>query len=184
MGLADLFSQYAGIDPRNVPPEQAERDFDAICPECQHGTMSESVTDAFRSDRTPPFPDMLSRSFGEADPNQRASILNQVLSGLGPMVASGALGGLLQQVLGNRADDRSGSALPGAGASMPQVTPEQAARVDPRQVRDLAAEAERAQPGIVDRLGGFYAQNPALVKKLGGAALALIVANLATRGRR
>jgi hypothetical protein len=64
------------------------------------------------------------------------------------------------------------------------VPPEQAARVDPRQVRDLAAEAERAQPGIVERLGGFYAQNAALVKKLGGAALALIVANLATRGRQ
>ena len=43
----------------------------------------------------------------------------------------------------------------------------------PEQMREIAAQAEREQPGVIDQLGGFAARNPQLVKMLGGAAMVM-----------
>jgi len=42
-------------------------------------------------------------------------------------------------------------------------------------VRELAAEAQKNDPCIVERASEFYAQHPQLVQGLGAAALALIM---------
>ncbi|WP_193752511.1 hypothetical protein [Cupriavidus sp. IDO] len=41
-----------------------------------------------------------------------------------------------------------------------------------------AAHAEQSRPGAIDQLGNFYAQHPTLVKTLGGAALAIVLAKV------
>jgi hypothetical protein len=46
-------------------------------------------------------------------------------------------------------------------------------------VQELAAKAEQQNPGIVDRMGDFYAEHPTLVKAIGGAALAIALGHMA-----
>jgi hypothetical protein len=54
----------------------------------------------------------------------------------------------------------------------------------PEQVQEIAAKAENENPGIVDRMGDFYADNPTLVKAIGGAALAIVLGQVAQGMRR
>ena len=60
-------------------------------------------------------------------------------------------------------------------------TPEQAQAVSPDLVEQLATHAEKSDPSIVDKANAFYAQHPALVKTLGGAALSIMLAHMAQR---
>ena len=48
----------------------------------------------------------------------------------------------------------------------------------------MAETAKQSDPGIMDRVGGFYAQHPELVKMLGGAALAIALGRMANRTPR
>jgi hypothetical protein len=61
------------------------------------------------------------------------------------------------------------------------VTPEQAQQVPPEAVHQLAEQAQKNDPSIVDRASGFYAQHPTLVKALGAGSLALIMSHMSRR---
>jgi hypothetical protein len=74
------------------------------------------------------------------------------------------------------------SAQSGAGG-LPQVTPQQAQQVTPQEVQEIARRAEQHDPSVLDKVGGFYAQHPDLVKTLGGAALAIALAGISNRMR-
>ncbi|MEJ7711337.1 MAG: hypothetical protein WKF84_16110 [Pyrinomonadaceae bacterium] len=56
--------------------------------------FSQGLAEAFRSDQTPPFGNMLGQLFGQSNGPQRASILNTLISLAGPA--------LLSQVLNQR----------------------------------------------------------------------------------
>jgi hypothetical protein len=99
-------------------------------------------------------------------------MLNQLLGGMGPGLLSSLAGGALGNLGGL-------GGLLGGGGSQPQVTPEQASQMTPEQVQQIAAQAEQHNPGIVDRMGDFYAEHPTLVKTLGGAALAIALGHIA-----
>ena len=43
----------------------------------------------------------------------------------------------------------------------------------------IATHAEQHSPGIIDKMSGFYAQHPGLIKTLGGAALTIALAKMA-----
>ncbi|VXB28401.1 hypothetical protein [Massilia sp. 9I] len=169
--LGNLLNQYLGGAAANQ--QQAHDDFDRVAQNAPQDVLARGVTGALRSDQTPPFPQMVSQMFGQSDPHQRAGMLNQLLTTLGPAVlaqlGSGGLGGL-----GNLFGGRTPT----------QVTPEQASQVSPEQVRELAEKAEQENPSIVDRMGDFYAQNPTLVKAIGGAALAIALGHMAQNMRR
>jgi hypothetical protein len=72
----------------------------------------------------------------------------------------------------------------GGAMAAPQLTPEQASQLSPDQVQEIAEKAEQENPGVVDRMGDFYAQHPNLVKGLGGAALAIALAHMASNMQR
>ncbi len=59
-----------------------------------------------------------------------------------------------------------------------QVTPEQAQQVPPEAVHNLAQQAERNDPSIIDKASSFYAQHPTLVQGLGASALAMIMSHM------
>ena len=109
--------------------------------------------------------------FGQSDPQQQAGVLNQLLRSVGPGVLSALGGGILGRIAST-------------GGGVPQVTPEQASQVTPDQVQEIAARAEQHDPTVLDKVGGFYAQHPQLVKTLGSAALAIALAGIANRTRR
>jgi hypothetical protein len=162
--LGSLLQQFTGA---HSNPAQAEKDFDQIAQSSSQNQLSQGLSQAFRSEQTPPFAQMAAQLFGNSDPTQRAGMLNHVLATVGPGVLA-SLGGMFG----------------GANAQPAQVTPEQAAQMTPEQVRQIAEQAEQHNPSIVDRMGDFYAQHPALVKGIGGAALAIALGHMAQGMKR
>lgn len=165
--FGNLLQQYLGAG-RAADPEQAERDFGDVAQYAPTTSMAQGITEALRSDQTPPFAQMVSQLFGRSDPSQRAGMLNQLLAHVSPaMLASlaGSVGNFFSQ------------------GSRPQLTPQQADQITPAQVEEIAATAERHNPGIVDQMGSFYAAHPTLVKALGGAALAIVLGKMAESHR-
>jgi hypothetical protein len=163
--LGNILQQYLG-GAQNANAGRAYDDFDQVAQAAPRAAMAQGVTEALRSDQTPPFPQMVSQLFDKSDSTQRAGMLNQLLRGVGPSLVaalgSGALGKLFD-----------GKETPAA------ITPEQAAAMTPEQVREIAERAEQDNPSIVDRMGDFYAEHPTLVKTIGGAALAILLGRVA-----
>jgi hypothetical protein len=171
--IGNILQQYTGAN-ANPPPQQAEQDFDQIAQNSPHEHIAQGLSDAFRSDQTPPFGTMVGQLFSHGDTNQRTGMLNHLLSALGPsasaLLGSGVGGSAMGSIL-NRF----------TGQQPPQVTPEEANHFTPEHVQEIATHAEQANPGIVDQMSHFYAQNPTLVKALGGAALAIALGKMAQR---
>ncbi len=128
-------------------------------------SLANGLAAAFRSDQTPAFPSMLSDLFGNSDGQQRAGLLNQLLASAGPGLLGAALPGPLASIL------KGGSS----------VTPEQAQQVSPQAVQDLAAHAEKSNPGVIDQVSGFYSQHPKVVQALGAGALAMIMSHVSKK---
>jgi hypothetical protein len=162
--LGNLLQQYLGAG-AHANAARAIDDFDEVAQNAPQSTMAEGVSEALRSDQTPPFPQMLGQLFGNSDPHQRAGMLNQLLGNVGPGLLSSLAGGVLGNLFQNRE----------AG----HITPEQAAQMTPEQVQQIAEQAEQHNPGVVDQMGNFYAQHPTLVKTIGGAALAIVLGRVA-----
>ena len=55
--------------------------------------------------------------------------------------------------------------------------------MSPEQVQEIATHAQQKDPSVVDKIGGMYAQHPQLIKTLGSAALAVVLAGVANRMR-
>jgi hypothetical protein len=195
-----ILDQYSDTSaPADQP--QVEQDFDHIAQHAEPEMLEQGMSHAFRSDQTPPFGNMVGQMFGQADSGQRAGMLNQLIGALGPAVigsmlggrggsmgglggmggggALGGLGGLLGGLLGG--GNTGGNA--GAQQSMPQLSPQEVERLSPEEVQDLATRAEQHNPGIIDQMSHYYAQNPQLFKALGGAALAVALGQIAQRRR-
>ena len=124
--------------------------------------LANGLADAFRSDQTPPFPQMLGGLFANSNPNVKASVLNQLITAAGPAV----LGMIMQ---------RHGRGVVPTG----QVTPEQADQIPPAAVEEMAEHAHQQNPNIVDQLSQVYAEHPTLIQGLGAAAAAIAMKHLA-----
>jgi hypothetical protein len=164
-GILQQYMGTAGEPPQ--PPPGVEQHFDQVSQNAPPGTLTDALSQVFRSDQTPSFGQMVSQLFNQSDNQQRAGLLNRLLASVGPGVLSeiGGLGGL-------------------AGlASGGQVTPQQASQISANDVQELATHAEQKNPSIVDQISGFYAQHPDVVKALGGLALAIAIQHIARRER-
>ena len=180
LDLSKILDQYANRD----DPDGKDDDFDQVAQQAPTDAMSQGVAEAFRSDRTPPFPNMLGQMFGQSDPNARAGILNQLIAAAGPAVLSGALGRAGGTAGGGGLSGVLGGLFGGTGqTSAPQVTPEQASQVPPEAVEELAREAQQNDPDIINRVSRFAAENPTLVKGLGAAAVGIALKHLAGQKR-
>jgi hypothetical protein len=179
--LGSLLQQYIG---GTAGPQQAEQHFDQASQSASSDVLSAGLAAMFRSDQTPAFGQMAGQLFGQANPNQQAGMLNQLIASMGPAVlasllnrggsgggALGGLGGLLGQLTGGGQD------APAA------LTPAQASQITPEQVQVLANHAEQSDPSIVDQMSSFYAEHPTLVKTVGSAALAIALAKIAEHSR-
>src|SRR5713226_9037398 len=97
MPLSDLFGilqQYRGASTAN-PPATVEQDYSQVAQSAPQSHLASGLSEAFRSNETPPFGHMLSTLFRNSDGQQRAGILNQLLAAAGPSVlASGGLSSL------------------------------------------------------------------------------------------
>ncbi len=158
MGLLDMLQQAI-----NNAAGTNEQHIDAVTREAPKDELGRGVAEAFRSDETPPFSDMVGSLFEKASPEQRTAMLNAIVEKLGP----GALAGV------------AGGALAGhEGANTPSILLDKASQISPRDVRDVVSTAAAGEPGLMDRMGQFYAEHPDLVKTLGAGALAVVLAKM------
>jgi hypothetical protein len=163
--LVGIFEQYRNASVAN-PPKNVQQDYQQAADSIPSSHLADALSEAFRSGETPPFAQMLRSLFTNSNPDQRAGILNQLLSAVGPSgLGSGVLGSL--------------SGLLQAGNA--KISAEQAKQVSPEAVQQLAEHAEKQNPSIVDQAGRFYSQHPKLVQALGAGSLALIMSHLSKR---
>jgi hypothetical protein len=163
--VGDLLKRYTG-GPTSSPPPSAQEDFAKVAQTAPPSVLSSGLADAFRSEHTPEFSEMVGTMFAKSDGTQRAGILSHLLEAAGPSALSaGSLGSLSGLLSGGRAS----------------VTPEQAQNVSPDAIKQLAARAETANPSVIDKAGEFYAQHPKLVQGLGAGVLAVVIRHLSQR---
>jgi hypothetical protein len=160
MALSDILRDAGG--------DSIAANFDQVAQSASPDALGAGMAHAFRADETPPFGDMVGQLFGRSSSSQQAGLLNQILSTVGPAVASALAGGVLGRVL-----------VPG----QQQVTPEQASKVTPQEVTEIANHAQQHQPQIIDQVGRFYADHAGLIKTLGGVALTAVLANMRGNSR-
>jgi hypothetical protein len=168
--IGGLLQQYTGASAAQAP-DTVENDFDQVVQAAPQSSLADALSHAFRSDQTPAFGQMAAQMFGNSNGQQKAGLINTLISTLGP--------GVLAQVLGG---GRGSSVLGGLlGGGQRQITPEQAEQISPDEVQQIAAEAEKKDPSIIDQFSNFYAQHPMLIKTLGGAALTIALAKIAEK---
>ncbi len=166
--LGSIVNQYTG---GGTGSGNVEQDFSKVAQNAPPNVLASGISDAFRSDKTPAFGQMVSQMYGQSNGQQQAGLLNHLLSSLGPgMLSSLATGGAMS-ALGPLAGMLSGGRT--------QVTPEQAQQISPEVVQQVAAHAEKNNPSVVDQVSGFYAQHPDLVKGLGITALTIAMGRMA-----
>ena len=164
--VQDLIHRYSGQSGGTAAaPEDPHGDFQQVAQAAPPNVVAGGISQAFRSNQTPPFSEMVANLFSQSNPNQRAGILNELLGSVGP----GAL-----------------ASLPGLGGFSSlfrggNVTPEQASQVSPGQVQQMAAHAEQQNPSVVDRVSSFYAQHPQVMKAAGGLALSIALQHMLRR---
>jgi hypothetical protein len=159
-----LLQKYAGG--QSAAGADVQQDFEKVASTASSGHVAGGLAEAFKSDQTPPFAEMVANLFSQSNGEQRAGLLNQLAGSLG----GGAISSLLSSGMAGQLTNLLG------GSS--QITPEEANKVSPEEVQKLAESAHQNNPSIIDTVSQFYSQHPGLVKTLGAGALALIMARM------
>jgi hypothetical protein len=77
----DVLSQYQNSP--NRPPPEVMQDFQVVADEAEPEDIGVGLEEAFRSEQTPPFEQMVSQLFSNSNAHQRAGLLNL----LGPRIS-------------------------------------------------------------------------------------------------
>jgi hypothetical protein len=141
-------------------------DFQRVVQAAPQDVVSNGIAHMFRSDETPPFPDMVSGLFGQSNQTQKAGLLSELLSSVAPGALAGlpGLGGLAGKPAGAAAD--------------PEVLANQ---LSPEQVQKIAAHAQGHDPSIIDRVSAFYSAHPEVLRAVGGMALGVAMRHIMRR---
>jgi hypothetical protein len=167
--VSDIMNKYGASRPDSIP-DSVDDDFDRLSRLAPSAQVSEGLAEAFRSHQTPPFASMLSQLFERSPSNQKSNVLNTLIATLGPALVS--------QLLAKHGAGRAATELQAGGA---KVSPDVAEQIPSTSIEAVAAEAEKRDPSIIDRISKFYADQPALIKTLGGLALTVAMAKVAQR---
>jgi hypothetical protein len=167
--IGDTLKQYTTGGTKGAPAGDVQAHFDQVMQAAPKSAIAEGLAAAFRSDETPGFGQILATLFTNSNGDQKAGMLNQLIPAVSPAVLAQVLSGAGLAGL-----------IKGTGA---QLTPDQAQKVTPKAVQQLAEDAEKANPSIIDTLSSFYAQHPTLVKTLGGTALTIALTKVAEQKR-
>ncbi len=164
-----VWDQIKAVDPnyadlicdiRVGSEQQVHSEFDEVAKTAGAGSLAHGLAEAFRSDRTPPFSQMLGHLFGQSSGEQKAGLLNQLFAVTPSSLASEVLGKF------------------GVGGGTRQITPQQAEKIPPEAVQQLAERAEHHDPSVIDRVSSFYSEHPNLVTTLGVGALTVLTSKI------
>ena len=150
-------------------PQNLDQHVDTAASAIGPGALGDVLSHLFNSNQTPPFGQMLGGLFGQSSPNLQASVLNGLIGAAGPAVLGGLLGG----------GGLSGLAGLFGGGAPRQLTPEEASKISPQEVQQIAHQVQQTNPGVVDQISSIYANHPTLVKTLGTGAMMLALRKIA-----
>ncbi len=175
--LSGVLQQYNGAGAAPARTDVRD-DFDQVAQTAPPAALADGLAAAFRSDETPEFGQMAAQLFNNSDGQQRAGILNTLLRTAGPLI--------LSQILSRQTKPAGGDGFSNLidllkGGNETEVTPEQAEQIPAGAIEEIAAQAEKEDPSVIDRVSQFYAEHPTLVKTLGAAALTIAVSQIAKR---
>jgi hypothetical protein len=183
--LGGLLQQYQGAQPDQAP-DTVDDDFDQVAQRAPQPAVADGLAAAFRSEQTPEFGEMTANLFNNSNPQQQAGLLNTILKYAGPAILGRIMSG------GGGGGGATGGAGGGGGGlsdlinifkggGQQELTPEQAQQIPPEAVQQVAEQAQKHDPSIIDRISDFYAEHPTLIKSLGTAALTIALAKIANR---
>lgn len=171
MNLIDLLKQYADS------PTDTQADFDNVARQVPPEVLGDGIAQAMRSPATPSFANLIGALFGGSDSRQRSGLLSELIRAAGPAALAGLGGGGLARLLTGRDDPQPGT----VGHTPIELTPSDTDHLTPEQLQQIAASAEKADPGIIEKVSAFYARHPEAVKAVGGAVLAIVLGQIANR---
>jgi len=152
--VEDIVQRYRGqTGGTAAAPQDPHSDFQQVARTAPSEVVSNGISQMFRSDQTPPFAQMVSSLFSQSDPNQRAGLLERLL----------------------------GSLVPAAATLVPGLAGQNPSQLSPAQVQQVAVEAEKKDPSVVDKVSSFYAQHPGVVQAAGGLALTIALQHMMKR---
>jgi hypothetical protein len=167
LNLDMLLKQASGSATSSDVQEQFQR----VTRSAPAEIVSRGIAAMFRSGLTPPFGQAAGQLFACADPGQKATMLNELLAGIGMdrlhELASGASDPALATVVDRLVPD-----------GLVAVTATQAMSVTSEQASQLAHYAEQHAPGTVERMSAYYARHPDLIQSLGGVAISVALAHM------
>src|SRR5580765_6862859 len=83
--ISDIARRYSGQGAGTASaPADPHSDFVRVAENAPTDAVASGIAQAFRSDQTPPFPQMLASLFEQSDPTQRAGLLNRLLGSISP----------------------------------------------------------------------------------------------------
>jgi len=167
--LGGMLQKYAGMSATNAPAHASE-DFHNVSQSAPSESIADGLAEAFRSNQTPPFSSMLGSLFGQSNGQQKAGVLNALISSLGPAAAS--------QIL---ARSGAGNHLGPLMEGHKEVSPEFAEQVPPEALQSVAEAAQQKDPDVLHRVSQIYADHPKLIQTLGAGALAVIMGKMANK---
>jgi hypothetical protein len=164
MGLLDdvknVVSQYAS---GSGSAEDVTAQFHQLVGSAEPSALSQGISAALSSRQAPPFAQTVSQLFASGSVDQKAGMLNALLGAATPDMRA-----------------KLAAMIPGAAAGGP-ITGTQAASLSSDVVQSVAQQMQQHNPGVIDQMGSFYSQHPALVKTLGTAAMMVAMRKLAER---
>jgi hypothetical protein len=164
--IGSILHEYS--DPTNVSSgdeDQVNQHFDSVANSVPPNILAQGVSAALGSGQGGSFGSTVGDLFKRSSPEQKSGLLTHLISFLGPSAAA---------ILASKG-------LSGLAGTSGNIAPQAASQVSPATVSEIANQAEKQDPSIVDAVSGFYAQHPALVKTLGIAALSMIMSRMSHR---
>ena len=157
--VKELLGQYAA---GAAPKGDAGAHFQQVAQSVDSGTLAGGIAEALRSDKTPPFAQLVSQLFASGSGAQKTAMLSTLLSAI-------------------PANQRSkiASMIPGLGASADLGTAPPPDSMSANDVQKLAQQVEKQNPTIVDKMSELYAAHPTLIKTLGAGAMAIAMRKIA-----
>ncbi len=165
--VGGILQKYSnpGQTSSNVDQDQVNQHFDNVANAVPSSVLAQGVSAALGSGQGGSFGSTIGDLFNHSSPEQKSGLLTQLISSLGPGAAA---------ILASKG-------MSGLAGGSGQINPQAASQVSPATVTEIANQAQKQNPSIVDTISGFYAQHPTLVKTLGVAALSMIMSRMSQR---
>ena len=162
--VKELLKQYTA---KTAPTGDVGAHFQQVAESVDSGTLAGGIADALRSDKTPPFSQLVSQLFGSGSGEQKSAMINTLLSAI-------------------PAEQRAklSSMIPGLTGIGDKITTSATKNFSVTDVEKLAKHAEQQDGTVVDKMGAIYAQHPALFKTLGAGALAIAMRAMSGSGQK